>query len=340
MPNYVTYIKAAPAPIENYSGVGKKFYPKSVKVLKQHQYRVRSERVSGDAPKDFIYVYEYGRSRKVSRKTWIPYIAKVGHKWYPIESVTEHLITRLGQEWGFKMAKSRLYVIANQVRFCSEYFLEKDQELVHGADILSRYLQEADTAMIESIDKHGWSQELLTFELVKNAIAEVFPNEKKEICQALTELLLFDAIVGNNDRHFFNWGVVRNLFSKHLPYFSPIYDSARGLFWNHTEQKVISLQHDKNQLQAFIVKYHKNAKPKIGWERDKQLNHFQMVERLVVNNECGFEKAQNLFSSNNLAKAEKVIKNEFQGLISNARKELILRYLEYRFGEFSKLLNT
>lgn len=334
------HIKARPAPIENYSGIGKHFSHKSVKVLKRHQYRVKPDPISGDAPKDFIRIYEYGRCRKSNPKNWVGYIAKIGHKWYPVESITEHLLTRLGQEWGFNMANSKLYVIAGQVRFCSEFFRKRDQELVHGADILSRYLQEADTNMIEQIDRLGWSQEMLSLQFVRGAINEVFPEQSEKICQQLVELLLFDAIVGNNDRHFFNWGIIRNLKGLHDPYFSPIYDTARGLFWNHAEQNLLSLRKDKNQLSAFFVKYNKNSRPKIGWEGDKAINHFQMVERLVVHNDCGFDKARSLFAEDNVAKAHKILNTEFKGMLSEARIDLILRYLEYRFKEFSKLLNT
>ena len=130
---------------------------RQVEVLKRHQYKVRPERLSGDAPKDFVSVYEFGRCRKSNPKKWIKYIAKVGHKWYPSESITEHLLTRLGQVWGFNMANSRLYIFNGQLRFCSEFFRDSEQELVHGADILALYLQESDASIIEQIDKRGSS---------------------------------------------------------------------------------------------------------------------------------------------------------------------------------------
>jgi hypothetical protein len=339
MKRFIGSYKAQPAPIKKYSNEKALFYDKSVRILKRHQYIVSPESLSGDAPKDFIKVYEYGRCKKKNRKSWIPYISKIGHKWYPMESITEHLLTRLGQEWGFRMADSKLYVISRQVRFCSEYFLKPEQELVHGADILSRYLQEDNSAIIEQIDKQGWSQELLSLQFVKNAIGSVFPEEVLNINGSLVDLLLFDAIVGNNDRHFFNWGVVRHLRSLHKPVFSPIYDTARGLFWNVDEKKLLSLHKDKNQVDKFIIKYHTNTKPKIGWDNEKEINHCEMVERLIMNDDCGFEKAQTLFSEDNLGKAEKLLKTEFNTLISDIRKDSILRYLTYRFAEFGKLLN-
>lgn len=334
------HIKAIQAPIINYSGHQRNFPSEYVQILKRHQYRVKPERLSGDAPKDFIYVYEYGRCRKANIKKWIPYIAKVGHKWYPSESITEHLLTRLGQEWGFNIANSKLYVFAGQIRFCSEFFRKPEQELVHGADILARHLQEIDTGIIEQIDKKGWSQELLPLKFVREAITDVFPAEAPQIIESLINMLLFDAIVGNNDRHFFNWGVLRHLKGEHKPYFSPIYDTARGLFWNFPDEKVVSLFRDEKQLSNRIVKYHNETKPKIGWEGEKEINHFQLVERLLVNNDCTFDFAKKLFSNDNFNKAIVILNAEFNGMISDKRKRLVIRYLEYRFEAFNNLLNS
>lgn len=43
-------------------------------------------------------------------------------------------------------------------------------------------------------------------------------------------------------------------------------------------------------------------------------------------------------ANENLSKAEYLLNTEFSGLISDTRKNIILRYLEFRFSEFDKLL--
>lgn len=307
-------------------------------VLKGHQYFILDESLSGDAPKDLLYVYEYGRCKKSKPSTWVPYIAKVGHKYYPSESITEQLISELGRAWGFNMANSRLVVVSGQLRFCSEYFLKKDQELIHGADIISRALQEADNNFVEQIDRDGLSQELLTLQYLQVSLSEIFPEDFVQIVEKLIEMLLFDALVGNNDRHFFNWGVIRHLKSKHRPFFSPIYDTARGLFWNYTDSQLSAWLADRNQLNARVVKYCNSASPKIGWHNFGTINHFSIVENIIIHNECSYEKVVSFFNLENLAKSKKIIYNDFEGLLSATRKDVIFYYLEHRFNEFITLL--
>jgi len=64
--------------------------------LKKSYWDPQELTMTGDAPKDFLRVYEYRKGCRRSNPTsWPKFIAKVGHKYYPNESVTEHLITLL-----------------------------------------------------------------------------------------------------------------------------------------------------------------------------------------------------------------------------------------------------
>ena len=73
--------------------------------------------MAGDAPKDFLRIYQYGQGRRSRPSRWPAWIAKVGHKYYPNESVTEHLLTRIGQFLGLKVADSQLMWFGGQLRF-------------------------------------------------------------------------------------------------------------------------------------------------------------------------------------------------------------------------------
>lgn len=85
----------------------------------------------------------------------------------------------------------------------------------------------------------------------------------------LVRLLLYDALVGNNDRHFYNWGIVRSIKQSFQPYFSPVYDTARGLFWNDDDDKIIRCTSDRQHRINYIIKYCRKSRPKLGWEGEK-----------------------------------------------------------------------
>jgi hypothetical protein len=268
------------------------------------------------------------------------YIAKVGHKHYPMESVTEHLLNRFGEVLGMRMAASRLVRVGGQIRFMSRYFLTDPhlQELVHGANIYSGYLNN-DHAIVDQIEEEGLSREWFTVQFTVAALSYMFPIQAQDILEEFLAMLVFDAIVGNNDRHFYNWGVIRNISNKECPRFSPIYDTARGLFWNDHEHKLQGkLKHPK-QLQDFVKKYCEGSGPKIGWEGQKGLNHFELVtevKRMMPS--TLLTRMQALVTPQSLGKLLQVLDNEFKGMLSPVRADLVRQCLAYRVERLANIL--
>lgn len=180
---------------------------RSVPIIKSGNYFVDdSVSVDGDAPKKFVGIYDYNllnHKHKANKNNWIRYIAKTGHKWYPNESITELLLNRLGMIFGLNMAESCIVMMGGQLRFLSRYFLNPiKEELVHGADILAGYLNEDSPLFVEEVDKQKLTTEWFTLQLVDNAVTNMFPYQKDDIMHKLSMLVIFDAFVGNNDRHF------------------------------------------------------------------------------------------------------------------------------------------
>lgn len=152
-------------------------------------------------------------------------------------------------------------------------------------------------------------------------------------------MLLFDALVGNNDRHFYNWGVIRHIESKHEPYFSPIYDTARGLFWNEPEKKIVALYNDKKRFDTYLSKYCKNSRPKVGWEGVNNINHFQLVHD-IYRYEIGISRNEinELFLASRFEELIESVDFYMSDILSVERTKLILECLRYRYTEISKLI--
>lgn len=304
--------------IERYSNVNHD-WQQDVLVLKRRNYVIQNNvSIGGDAPKEFIRVYEYGRVKRHPSSKWTAYIAKVGHKWYPIESITEYLLNQIGEVLGLKMAKSRLAILGGQLFFLSEYFLDSRQfELVHGADIYAGYLMDKD--LVEEIESKALAREFFTFQFAQSALEAVFGVNAASIVDDFVQLLFFDAIVGNNDRHFYNWAVLRHIENQKMPSFAPIYDTARGLFWNESEAKINQWIQHPNTLGAKIKKYADNSMPKTGWEGHQQLNHFQLIEQLVNHNIYYKDMLTALVDEGNEKRIVSLIANGFTTLLSQSR---------------------
>lgn len=266
---------------------------------------------------------------------WPGYIAKVGSKWYPVESVTEHLITRIGQTCGVNITDSRLCIVGRQVRFLSRYFLDDSCErLTHGLDLFRRYLDEE---TITAIAKDRREREEYTFQAVEEVLEDWFPEQAEQLKHDFVALLGFDAFVGNNDRHPMNWGLIVPVAGKGRIRFAPIFDSARGLFWNQSEEKTARMLRDQNQLKAYI----KRSQPQIGWDgwpEEAPFNHFTLMS-LVVSNRPDLVPALRRFAAPDLvARCEEAIEREFSTILSGQRRRLIVRCLRLRSEELASLL--
>lgn len=262
---------------------GKIFNLSKIKILKSENFYVSDVQLDGDAPKQFIYAYQYSKQSKVKRlnkKTWIPYIAKTAEKWYPHESIVEYMINRVGQILGLNMNQVDLVIANKQIRFLSRYFLDsKNEKLVHGAEICGEYLGDMIEAQRIANDK-GEAREMFTFEFIKDAIRKVFPNDFENLMLEFVKMLVFDAIVGNNDRHFYNWGVIQNVRNTNKSInFAPLYDSARGLLWNFSEENIQKyLDIHTNKSGSKIEKYIDGSRPRVSIEDNKTANHFELVD--------------------------------------------------------------
>lgn len=251
-----------------------------------------------------------------------------------MESITEYLLGRIGQELNVNVAKQKIALIGGQIRFLSKYFLSRDEILVHGMEIYSDYLQNED--LIKHIEEKNLSRDILTLQLTEEAVSHFFPENTSTILFKLVKLLLFDAFVGNNDRHFYNWGIIKNITGRVDNYFSPIYDTARGLFWNYSEEKINSYINDSD-LNSKLIKYVNNSRPKIGWDGETNINHIKLV-KLIYDNEfyCSKIEIKEFFDESNLKKCFKLLNSEFFHLMSTKRRFLIKEYLKVRIEEISK----
>lgn len=277
--------------------------------------------VPGEAPKDFITAKEYAPG-KISRQE--SYIAKVGAKSYPNESIVEQFITRIGQTYGLNIADSKLRLIDGQVRFLSKYFLKRhSQSLTHGAELFETIFGKEDYGKLARTKKE---HEVLSFQMVCEAVRESFPDYETKIVSGFVEMLTFDALIGHNDRHPYNWGVIVPIRKAEASRFSPIFDTARALFWNESERKVKQMLTDKQQFEKYI----KKCTTAVCWDGEKDVDYFRLVALIWKEYEVYRPNIERFFPEEYLKNTLEVLDNEFGELMSKARMELIAQCLRSR----------
>ncbi len=314
-----------------------------IKTLRPKHYKILDFPVGGDAPKDFISVYEYKKGESPN-KQWQRHIAKIGHKWYPLESISEYLLNRIGEVLGLCMAEAQLRLADEQIRFLSKYFLQADEIMMHGAQIYSSYLLQNDTKLVDEIERRNLTRKLFSFQFTNEAIEFVFPKEHENIMTALVELLVFDAITGNNDRHFYNWAIITDLKGRKIPTFSPIYDSARGLFWNISESTIERKFYEKGNIKTpRLETYIQSSRPKIGWKNWKgkaEINHLQLIENIYKAYPIHRKTCEKLLKPVALQSILHLIDAEFKLFFSNNRYRLIVACLKKRFEHLTNVCKT
>ena len=292
--------------------------------------------VDGAAPKQVIRLYRYKKGTK-QKGTKLPiYIAKTGHKWYPNESVTEQLFTDIGNCFKLNMAETFLAIFTRQIKFLSKYFLQKNDKLVKGVEIYSNFC-DVDKNFIDEIEEQNFSQELLTVRYTYKALKNNYIENYQKIFNEYTRMLIFDAIVGNNDRHTYNWGVIRIIKKNKDKYmFSPIYDTARGLFWNIPEKQLKQYANEQK-----LEKYISNCKSKTSFDGIKNENHFDLVEKIYKNKKI-LELEESLFTDlineRLFENTINMLDNKYGSILSEVRLNRIKECLRQRFYKIYNLI--
>lgn len=309
---------------------------KGFPILKEREYSIVDVPLDGAAPKQYIKAYFYYKNcpRKNSPKNWDGFYVKFGGKSYPHESVMEFTINQIGVGLGLKMNESKLVVVNGQLRFLSKDFLNRGERLIHGIEILGEYFEDKD--FIDEINKDKKTRrEFLTFDVIENAIKHVYPIEGDVLIMSLIKMITFDAIAGNNDRHFYNWGVIGNIEKriKSGVKFSPIYDSARGLFWNHTQNKIISFYNQFQKSDAQFISYINKSEPRFSFDKNPKANHFELIEYLISYNKNYCDMIEYLCSVDKEKEVFEHLENVILYRLSTERSNLIKSILKYRFNK-------
>jgi hypothetical protein len=129
----------------------------------------------------------------------------------------------------------------------------------------------------------------LTLEVIEQKIRDKY-YAPDDLLQSYADMVVFDVLIGNMDRHHENWGVCEDqkykqqlLFdkkrTKELRYFTPLFDHGSSLMFELSDENVIDFLRDESRLVNYV------EKSKFGFILDTsghKTNMFGMIDQHLV----------------------------------------------------------
>ncbi|MBI1422100.1 MAG: phosphatidylinositol kinase [Gammaproteobacteria bacterium] len=136
-------------------------------------------------------------------------------------------------------------------------FVPENCRLILGNELLSKFVEGYDTTQTYSTSQHTLRRVIALLKLLSSApnrfalhepIDWVMPHQVGNVIGIFVGYLLLDALVGNQDRHHENWGIITSPESGLT--LTPTFDHASSLGRNETDENRLARLNSKDHLRS------------------------------------------------------------------------------------------
>jgi len=280
--------------------------------------------------------------------TGAKFIAKLGGRNSDLEVATEYAIYLVGRTLGIELADALVAEYKGRLRFLSRYFLTDTEELVHGLQLFNELYDESTISGV--IGHQSREQEMFSIQAIKTAFGahymEYGADVEDQLFSGFVAMLTHDALIGVQDRHHENWGViVVRRVSGVSPRFAPLYDSARGLFCNRTDGE---LRRDFTGAagQAKLDSYVSKARPLVGFKGLKAqhprrfVSHGELLAALFEAYPAQRQQIRAILDAYDWRMLQHDLRTKLRGLFCPHRVALVLACLRRRMRLLNRAMNA
>ena len=205
------------------------------------------------------------------------YLFKLSRDHFPWQFWCEIIAYRLGVVIGIKVPPAH---IGHNSKYGKEkvdtyaaliewFYDDKNKRYISGGQIMVQFIENFDRDM-------GKEHNLET-------IRQFFSNNEK-ILEYWAEVLTFDTLIGNTDRHQDNWGLIIERSEKQTIEsiaISPAFDNGTALCYEILEQNIDKYE-DTNRLERYLTGRY--AKHHMKWSLDekRQLNFYEFMKKFTI----------------------------------------------------------
>ena len=162
----------------------------------------------------------------------------------------------------------------------------------------------------------------------------------------IAKIILFDALIGNSDRHHSNWGITETkgflkfddgIIPANKMRLSPLYDNGSSLCSYINENDIETILKDKMKYEAIINTKSKSA---IGWNNMRPIRHFELIKNLkeeYFDETIDFVK--NIKKNITEQSIDTILSNFDDTIISNQMKQLLKQFIIDRKNRIIEIYN-
>lgn len=217
-------------------------------------------------------------------------------KWPAIslgEIYAEKICSKIGHYINIPVMEAEIGYYEEKLVVLAFNFLSTGEELIEGGDFFEEYHREV---------KRNRLPPDYTFQRIKEIL------EPKSLVGEFVDMLLFDALIFNTDRHQDNWGVCRKEGNLRL---APAYDNSSSLGWNLSDQYLKGIYEDSRKLERFIY----GSPTHIGYNHSTKRKHIELMQHL--------KQVEPVFFNSSLEKIEILTQQSIRDIVNNIPEELM-----------------
>lgn len=275
---------------------------------------------------------------------------------YKSEFWTEIIASKFGQSLGLKMLDYNIARLGDKIGCLSQNMCEDGFDLIELKRVLTGFDGTYNPASKE--DQSRYNIDFLYGALDDRGLLHTF--------EQFIRVLIFDAIIGNGDRHQDNWGFIKpsadtisklpwwkrilnprmKIFVSELSWavakFAPIYDSGSCLAHELTDEKVANMLRNELQLKAYINR----GKPELRL-KDEKTTYVDLLYNLLKGQHGDIVKRNlnDILTHYNKQALNEIVNHVDDNLpekyaeykLTSQRKQLIIKLIDLRVEGLKKL---
>lgn len=165
-------------------------------------------------------------------------------------------------------------------------------------------------------------------------IKKELDTKDKNLFAGFIKIMIFDCLVGEQDRHEENWGLLEQNKQYDI---SPLYDNGCNLLREFKDESYAKVYYEgKKDFNAYINR----SRTLIYDENHKnRYKHFELIEFIKKNYKEDFKKAKIDLTKLTNEKIDEIVDSIPDALISEEHKNFIKKYLIIRRDKLQKILD-